>query len=210
MTNQVDETRLTDIIVEFGLAAEDKGNKGELQWKISVTYPFSQFPTNAWVDRVAGTGPPTPGQYKCLLRREALKHGKPGEELYHWNWRILSYEPVAEGSQPSNGTAAVAEGTVSRPPAASYAASENSRQSSIERQSALGRAVEMYVTCKEAYEVSGAGDSVANDTEAVLWVAEQFIGWIQGAAVSEEADAQLAAGRSGEPVESDNPALDLH
>jgi hypothetical protein len=81
--------------VKVSSAAAVEGLYGP-QWQLEAQYPWSKFPTRAWIDR-RGDTPPPPGEYPCLLEQGALRAAqdgtpKTGEFQWDYNWRIIEFD----------------------------------------------------------------------------------------------------------------------
>jgi hypothetical protein len=81
----------------------DTGRNGELQWKMTGTVPWSDYPTSFWVEQDTIPQPPPPGIYPCIFTRGALtKATYDGNQDWMYKWRIVSFNTAsAAPAKPS-------------------------------------------------------------------------------------------------------------
>lgn len=198
--------------VKVSSAAAVEGLYGP-QWQLEAQYPWSKFPTRAWIDR-RGDTPPPPGEYPCLLEQGALRAAqdgtpKTGEFQWDYNWRIIEFDtkrapilpngantsPVPDVSPQSPEPAPAKQRPTPQP---SFADQADERRASIEHQVALKAAIDFLA-------LPGAAEGTLDNA---LTAATAFYDWLQGSAptprngVYEDEDAPQSASSPGGAPES--------
>jgi hypothetical protein len=164
MTEQVTDgvytTPREEVTLQVNSCAEAEGKYGP-QWQLEVIFPWSQYPTRAWVDREIGKGPIQPGDYTCIVEQGKLREGKDPGQRWNFNWRILELK----GSPVTGEPAPVVPRTAPRPSAAAVPVNQAAdvpihtpkpvfgtptemdlrREQSIQQQVALKAAVDLVV-----------------------------------------------------------------
>jgi hypothetical protein len=163
------------IMVRVNSAAPVEGTYGP-QWALDVIYPWSKFPTKAWIPRLAGEDAIMPGEYPCVVERGQLREGRDPEREFNYNWRITAVN-VIDTEGPTLVEAVERESTVrqertvepSKPtPAPSYEDAQAITRKSIERQVSLKEAVSLHV------QLSGTVTAADGLVQDVLATAERF------------------------------------
>lgn len=164
------------VTVELHSAAPVVGKYGP-QWEISLTYPWSKFPSKAWLERDFNGSPIMPGPYECLVERGKLKQGKFGDADWDWNWSVVLFDaptPFVD-AQPSGGS----QGTQPppKPPQGAPAPAQGSYDNVINaREAAKQDSIHRQVALKAAVEYLAAHD----DDIVVTTIAQLFYDWLSG------------------------------
>lgn len=174
-----------DVALELTKIAGVQGNRGP-QFELDLIPPWSKYPIKAWIDQGGFPDAPTPGTYRCILERGALKEGKDGSKDYDYRWGLVQFNVKGEGPPAApQATAAPAAAVATRPASVpKYEDQEAIRNRSIQRQVALKAAVDFHAT------PSAEGEATAPD---VVRTAGIFYQWL-----SAPQDATLAPPQSTE------------
>ncbi len=173
------ENRMIDL--EVLSVAEADGRDGP-QWKLEVKWPWSKFPGQSWVNQ-SDFAKIERGKYRASISKGHLLPDKDPEKDWSYRWYIESLTPLDQMSpSSSNGPPP----TAMRPPS-------DSRSASIERQSCLKAAVDVYVgsahgPTTKILEIARATDFlhkvVAGSGPSTAWA--NLDAWIDERSIDEE------------------------
>jgi len=162
MTVETQQQVRKRVQLEVQSIAKAEGRFGA-QWQLEVVYPWSQYPTKAWIDRSQYPNEPGPGRYWSLVERVRLRDGKSGDQEYDYNWRIIGFDvaapEAAPEAAPAENNAPQAASSPGKPravpvyPEDTNRADHPTKRRSIERQSAFNLAIQCKDMTAEEFEI---------------------------------------------------------
>lgn len=165
------------INLEVKSAAPVEGNYGP-QWELAIQWPWSQYPSKAWIDRDVDGPTLQSDTYTCVVERGELKDAQKGTAEWNYKWKIIDFET----NVTSISTVSIPE---DKPGIIDTTAPEyrDPTRVSIERQVCLKAAVEL---------AAANGES----TDHIITNAQVFYNWLSQA--PSESNEKPALPRAGD------------